>query len=67
MLNYRKTMLAASLLALIGVWMGCSNDTSPVASYSASKTNTDEFVADAYLKECDKDRAWSWPKCSCWI
>ena len=40
MLNYRKTMLAASLLALIGVWMGCSSDTSPVASYSASKSHT---------------------------
>ena len=40
MLNYRKTMLGVSLLALIGVWMGCSSDTSPVASYSASKSHT---------------------------
>ena len=35
-----KTLLGLSLLALIGVWMGCSNDTSPVASYSASKSHT---------------------------
>ena len=39
MLNSLKTMLGFSLLALIGVWMGCSSKTSPVASYSASKTN----------------------------
>ena len=41
MLNSLKTMLGFSLLALIGVWIGCSSDTSPVASYSASKS-TDE-------------------------
>ena len=50
MLNYLKTMLGLSLMVLIGVWMGCSNDTSPVASYSASKTNTDEAVPDANLR-----------------
>ena len=37
-----KTLLGFSLLALIGVWMGCSSDTSPVASYSASKTAQDD-------------------------
>ena len=40
MLNSLKTMLGFCLLALIGVSMGCSNDTSPVASYSASKSHT---------------------------
>lgn len=40
MLNYLKTMLGFSLLVLIGVWIGCSSNTSPVASYSASKSHT---------------------------
>ena len=31
-------MLGFSPLALFGVWIGCSSNTSPVASYSASKT-----------------------------
>ena len=45
MLNYLKTLLGFSLLALIGVWIGCSSKTSPVASSnSASKTAAEQQV-----------------------
>ena len=40
MLKSLKTMLGVSLLALIGAWIGCSSNTSPVASYSASKSHS---------------------------
>ena len=35
-----KIMLGFGLLGFVGVWIGCSSNASPVASYSASKTHT---------------------------
>ena len=34
-----KTLLGFSLLGFVGVWMGCSSDTSPVAPQAAGKTH----------------------------
>ena len=39
MLKSLKNLLGFSLLGFIGVWIGCSSDSAPVAPYSASKTH----------------------------
>ena len=39
LLKSLKTLLGFSLLGFVGVWMGCSSDTSPVAPQAAGKTH----------------------------